>query len=103
MQGFAFRRWLPDLCDSDRDRVLNESGSSLAGEFHRADEPFGMIGLPSSVRIYLSTEPTDMRRGFDGLSSFVLRWGMDLYSGHLFVFISTGRRLLRVQRGLQRR
>ncbi len=47
-----------------------------------------MIGLPSSVKIYLSLEPTDMRKAFDGLSGIVLKWGRDLYSGHLFVFVS---------------
>lgn len=47
-----------------------------------------MIGLPSSVKIYLSTKPTDMRKGFDGLSALVRRWGQDVYSGHLFVFVS---------------
>ena len=50
-----------------------------------------MIGLPSSVRIFLSVEPTDMRRGFDGLSGIVLQWGKELYSGHLFVFVSKRR------------
>ena len=47
-----------------------------------------MIGLPSSVQIFLSSEPTDMRKGVDGLSYHVLKWGQDLYSGHLFVFVS---------------
>lgn len=47
-----------------------------------------MIGLPSSVQIFLSSEPTDMRKGVDGLSGHVLQWGQDLYSGHLFVFVS---------------
>ena len=45
-----------------------------------------MISLPSSVRIYLATESTDMRKGFDGLSALVRNWNEDLYSGHLFVF-----------------
>ena len=47
-----------------------------------------MIGLPSSVKIFIATEPTDMRRGFDGLSAIVRYWGEDVFSGHLFVFIS---------------
>lgn len=47
-----------------------------------------MFGLPSSVKIFIATDPTDMRRGFDGLSGIVRRWGEDVYSGHLFVFIS---------------
>lgn len=47
-----------------------------------------MIGLPDSVRILLFSEATDMRRGFNGLTSMVLAAGEDVYSGHLFVFVS---------------
>ena len=46
-----------------------------------------MLRLPSAVRIFLCTEPADMRRGFDGLSAMardVMR--ADPLSGHLFVF-----------------
>jgi transposase len=47
-----------------------------------------MLGLPPSVRIYFATEPTDMRKGIDGLRALVegtLRH--DPYEGHLFVFV----------------
>jgi transposase len=47
-----------------------------------------MIGLPGSVKIYLATGSTDLRKGFNGLSGIVRDWGLDLYSGHLFVFFS---------------
>lgn len=47
-----------------------------------------MLSLPSSVRIYFFAAPTDMRKGFDGLSSLVCASGLDLFSGHLFVFVS---------------
>jgi len=47
-----------------------------------------MLGLPSSVRIYLSTEPGDMRKGIDSLSALVRRYGFNPLSGHLFVFLS---------------
>jgi transposase len=50
-----------------------------------------MLTLPSSVRIFLSPAPTDMRRGFDGLASLVSTAGLDVYSGHLFVFLSRDR------------
>jgi transposase len=46
-----------------------------------------MIPVPSSVRVWLATGRTDMRKGFDGLALLVqetLR--CDPYSGHLFVF-----------------
>ncbi|AKU95767.1 Mobile element protein [Labilithrix luteola] len=47
-----------------------------------------MLGLPPSVRIYFAAEPTDMRKGIDGLRAIVeatLR--RDPYEGHLFVFV----------------
>jgi len=47
-----------------------------------------MYGLPSSVRIYLSTELTDMRKGHDGLAALVRLLGYDVFSGHLYVFLS---------------
>ena len=47
-----------------------------------------MIGLPSTVRIFLITEPTDMRKGFYTLADRVRIFGKDPLSGHLFVFIS---------------
>lgn len=51
-----------------------------------------MLTLPPSVRIYLTTEAIDLRRGHDGLAAIVRRqWGDALYAGHLFVFL--GRRM----------
>lgn len=50
-----------------------------------------MLALPTSVRIYLSTASTDMRKGFDGLAALVEAQGLDLYSGHLFAFLSRRR------------
>lgn len=50
-----------------------------------------MLALPSAVRIYLATQPTDMRKGFDGLAALVEAQGLDLYSGHLFAFLSRRR------------
>jgi len=48
-----------------------------------------MLSLPELVRIYVSTQPTDMRRGFDSLAAVVRDWlGHDPLSGHLFVFRS---------------
>lgn len=55
-----------------------------------------MLMLPPSVRIYLATEPTDMRKGFDGLVAIVKNtWGLDPFSGHLFCFV--GRRRDRIK------
>lgn len=50
-----------------------------------------MLGLPTAVRIYLATSSTDMRKGFDGLAALVEAQGLDLYSGHLFAFLSARR------------
>jgi transposase len=48
-----------------------------------------MVTLPSSVKIYLALDPTDMRKQIDGLSAIVQgKWKIDPYCGHLFVFIS---------------
>jgi transposase len=46
-----------------------------------------VINLPPTVRIFLATQPADMRRGFDGLSALTTSIiGQDPLSGHLFVF-----------------
>jgi len=47
-----------------------------------------MLSLPASVRIFFFAAPTDMRKGFDGLSALVEASGLNKYSGHLFVFVS---------------
>ncbi len=47
-----------------------------------------MLSLPASVRIYLFAAPTDMRKGFDGLAALVTASGLDVFSGHLFAFVS---------------
>ena len=50
-----------------------------------------MLGLPSSVRIYLATTAVDMRKGHDALTALIRRLGGDPFSGHLFVFLSRRR------------
>lgn len=47
-----------------------------------------MLMTTSAVRIFLWTEPVDMRRGLDGLAALVRAAGHDVFSGHLFVFVS---------------
>lgn len=46
--------------------------------------------LPPSVLIYLAVGQVDMRCGHDGLAAIVRKWKLDVYGGHLFVFL--GRR-----------
>jgi transposase len=46
-----------------------------------------MLTLPPSTRVFVATEPADMRRSFDGLFALVRDFlGEDPLSGHLFVF-----------------
>lgn len=48
-----------------------------------------MLSIPRSVRIYIATAPTDMRRSIDGLMAIVTEeLREDAMSGHLFVFLS---------------
>lgn len=53
-----------------------------------------MLSFPPSpsVRIFVAREPTDMRKGFDGLSGLVIETiEQDPLSGHLFVFFNRRR------------
>lgn len=50
-----------------------------------------MLALPPSVRVYIASEPVDMRRGHDGLFAIVRAWGLDPFSGDLFGFIGKRR------------
>ena len=51
-----------------------------------------MLSLGSTHRYYLYREPTDMRKGFNGLSGIVTsELGGDPLSGDVFIFINRGR------------
>lgn len=55
-----------------------------------------MLTIPSTTKIYLASQPVDMRNGFDGLRAIIVdAWKKDPFSGHLFVFL--GRRRDRVK------
>jgi transposase len=55
-----------------------------------------VLSLPSTVRIWLCTQPTDMRKSFDTLAALVRQeLAQDPLSGELFVFI--GRRADRMK------
>jgi len=46
-----------------------------------------MLTLPQGVRVFVATEPVDMRKSFDGLAAIVQhRLGLDPLSGHLVLF-----------------
>lgn len=53
--------------------------------------------LPSAVKIFLSSSPTNMRKGHHGLSALVRQcFTESLISGHLFVFYNKKRTLIKV-------
>ena len=47
-----------------------------------------MLTLPPSTRVFVATQPADMRRSFDGLLAIVRDFlgHQDPFAGHLFVF-----------------
>jgi transposase len=48
-----------------------------------------MIFLPRAVKVYVASEPTNMRQSFDGLSNQVRQVLLhDPLSGHVFVFVN---------------
>jgi transposase len=51
-----------------------------------------VLNLPSNVRVFLCTQPTDMRKSFDGLMGLVsVVLEQDPLSGHLFLFVNRRR------------
>ena len=56
-----------------------------------------MLTLPDSVRVYVCTVATDMRRGADGLSAMVMGvLRQQPQSGHVFVFFNKTRCIVRI-------
>lgn len=56
-----------------------------------------MLTLPPSVQVHLAVEPVDLRKSFDALASLVReQFGQEPMSGHLFVFRSRRRRMIKV-------
>jgi transposase len=56
-----------------------------------------MIGSTRQLRVFAYPEPTDMRKGFDGLSALVEQClGRDPLSGDLFLFVSRNRQRAKV-------
>ena len=56
-----------------------------------------MLTLPSSVRIFVCTVATDMRKGADGLSCLVMSvLRQQPQSGHVFVFFNRTRCIVRI-------
>jgi len=56
-----------------------------------------MLSIPPTTSIFLYTEPTDMRKSFDGLSGIVRReLAADPLDGSLFLFINRRRDRLKI-------
>lgn len=56
-----------------------------------------MLSIASGCRIWLCTQPTDMRRSFDGLSALVRNHlAADPTSGHWYAFINRRRTQIKV-------
>jgi transposase len=56
-----------------------------------------MINLPHPVRVFLYTQATDLRKGFDALCGLVTTaFAQDPTSGHLFLFINRRRDRLKI-------
>lgn len=48
-----------------------------------------MLSLPSGVRLFVATTPTDLRKSYDGLSALVQsEFEMSSTSGDLFIFLN---------------
>jgi transposase len=53
--------------------------------------------LPSAVRIFVATQPTDLRQAFDTLAETTRRvLQQDPFSGHLFVFFNRARNRVKI-------
>lgn len=56
-----------------------------------------MLSVPASVSIFLHTQPTDMRKGIDGLSGIVRQeFAADPTNGSLFLFVNRRRDRLKI-------
>ena len=56
-----------------------------------------MLNFPTNVRLYLATEPADLRRSYDGLSAMVDgTFGKQAMSGDLFIFMNRRANQIRI-------
>jgi len=56
-----------------------------------------MLSAVSTVPIFLCTQPTDMRKGFDGLSGIVRgAFGADPLDGSLYLFVNRRRDRIKI-------
>ena len=77
--------------DSVTVRRRNGRGVRRVARARASRELIAVLALPASVRVYLASEPVDMRRGHDGLFEIVRGWNLDAFSGDLFAFVGKRR------------
>ena len=54
-----------------------------------------MLSIGPTTRIYVALDPVDMRGSFDALAGHVRRLHADPLDGHLYLFVSRSRTLLK--------
>lgn len=54
-----------------------------------------MLTLGTTTRVFVAVEPVDLRGSFDALAGHVRRLHGDPLDGHLYLFLSRSRRLLK--------
>jgi transposase len=54
-----------------------------------------MLTLSPKLRVFIALEPIDMRASFQGLAGHARRLGLDPVDGHLYLFLSRRRNLLK--------
>jgi transposase len=56
-----------------------------------------MLNINSSVKVYLASNSTDMRRSIDGLAAIVQQcFSLDPFSSNLFVFCNKNRTMIKI-------
>jgi transposase len=56
-----------------------------------------LFGISGNSRLFLYCQPSDMRKGFDGLSGLVInKLGQNPLSGDIFIFINRNRTLVKI-------
>ena len=56
-----------------------------------------MLGFTAAQRYYLSRQPADMRKSYDGLSGLVRQGlGRDPLSGEVFIFVNRRRNMMKL-------
>jgi transposase len=56
-----------------------------------------LFGISGNARLFLYCMPTDMRKGFDGLSGLVTnKLGQNPLSGDIFIFVNRTRTLVKI-------